>query len=195
MAGDLSSVWTMGATATRMTAEKYFAVSVEGDRKQLVDGVIVPPEALPLHGLLQARLLTALANWIAADTDRGLVLPPADVILDEYNVYGPDLVWIAERHRPRDLRKRLARIPELCVEIRSPSTWRYDVGAKKAAYEAGALPELWLVDDRAPSVLVFRRSAPDVARFDVALELGRGDSMTSPQLPGFELALDELFRD
>jgi Uma2 family endonuclease len=185
----------MGATATRMTAEQYFAVTVEGDRKQLVDGAIVVPEALPLHGVLQIRLQTALALWIESGEGRGLVLPPADVILDEYNVYGPDVVWIAERHRPRDLRKRLARVPELCVEIRSPSTWRYDVGAKKAAYEAGGLPELWLVDDRAPSVLVFRRSKPDVPSFDVALELQRGDSLTSPQLPGFELALDQLFRD
>jgi Uma2 family endonuclease len=185
----------MGATATRMTAEQFFAITVEGDRKQLVDGVIVPPEALPLHGLLQVRLLTALANWIAAGKGRGLVLPPVDVILDEYNVYGPDLVWIAERHRPRDMNVRLARIPELCVEIRSPSTWRYDVGVKKSVYEAAGLPELWLVDSEAATVLVFRRSEPQAPTFDVALELRRGETLTSPPLPGFELALEELFRD
>jgi Uma2 family endonuclease len=185
----------MGATATRMTAEEYFAVTVEGDHKQLVDGRIVMPEAMPVHGLLQAELLTALTQWAKSGEGRGLALPPADVVLDEYNVYGPDLVWIAERHRPRDLRQRLARVPELCVEIRSPGTWRYDVGAKKSAYEAGGLPELWLVDDVAATVLVFRRSEPHASSFDVALELRRGDTLTSPQLPGFELALDDLFRD
>lgn len=185
----------MGATATRMTAEEYFAVTVEGDHKQLVDGAIVVAEARPFHGLLQARLLTALANWVESGDGRGLVLPPVDVILDEYNVYGPDLVWIAERHRPRDLHERLARVPEICVEIRSPGTWRYDVGAKKSGYEAGGLAELWLVDDVATTVLVFRRSEPELARFDVALELRRGDTLTSPQLSGFELALDDLFRD
>jgi Uma2 family endonuclease len=135
----------MDTTATRMTAEQFFAVSVEGDRKQLVDGVIVPREVLPVHGLLQVR--------------------------------------------------RLARVPELCVEIRSPSTWRYDVGVKKSIYEAAALPELWLVDSEAATVLVFRRSAPESPRFDVALELRRGDTLTSPQLPRFELTLDQLFDD
>jgi Uma2 family endonuclease len=185
----------MGATATRMTSEEFFAVTVEGDHKQLVDGAIVVPEARPIHGVLQARLLMALARWVESAEGRGLVLPPVDVVLDDYNVYGPDLVWIAERHRPSDLRERLARVPELCVEIRSPGTWRYDVGAKKSGYEAGGLPELWLVDDVAGTVLAFRRSAPDVATFDVALELGRGETLTSPQLPGFELALDDLFRD
>lgn len=96
-------------------------------------------------------------------------------------MYGPDLLWIAERYRPRDLHERLGRVPELCVEIRSPSTWRYDVGAKKSGYEGGGLPELWLVDDVAATVLVFRRAAPEVARFDLALELGLGETLTSPQ--------------
>ena len=185
----------MGATATRMTAEEYFAVTVEGDHKQLVDGAIVVAEPMPIHSVLQGRLYVAFARWIDAAEGRGLVLLPTDVVLDEFNVYGPDVIWIAERHRPSNLRERLARVPELCVEIRSPGTWRYDVGAKKSGYEAGGLPELWLVDDVAETVLVFRRSAPEVTTFDVALELGRGETLTSPQLPGFELTLDELFRD
>jgi Uma2 family endonuclease len=184
----------MDAAATRMTAEQYFAVSVEGDRKQLVDGAIVVSEPRPIHAVLQARLATALTHWTDSGEERGLALLPTDVVLDDYNVYGPDLLWIAEPHRPHDLRERLARVPDLCVEIRSPGTWRYDVGAKKSAYEAGGLPELWLVDDVAEIVLVFRRSRPEVATFDVALELERGEKLTSPQLAGFELALDDLFQ-
>ena len=62
------------------------------------------------------------------------------------------------------------------------------------SYERGGLPELWLVDDSAQTVLVFRRSGPGVPSFDVALELGGGELLASSQLPGFELRLDELFR-
>jgi Uma2 family endonuclease len=85
------------------------------------------------------------------------------------------------------------RVPEVCVEIRSESTWRYDVGAKKRNYEAGGLPELCLVDDRGEAVLVYRRSKPSSRVFDVELELANGDTLTSPQLPGFELPLENLF--
>jgi Uma2 family endonuclease len=84
-------------------------------------------------------------------------------------------------------------VPDLCVEIRSASTWRYDVGAKKRVYEEGGLAELWLVDDAAETVLVYRRSKADVPIFDVALELGRGEVLGSPMLPGFALSIDELF--
>jgi Uma2 family endonuclease len=99
---------------------------------------------------------------------------------------------VSEQHVPGDLEKRLARVPDLCVEVRSPSTWRYDIGRKKSVYEASGLPELWLVDYDA--VLVFRRSQPAEPSFDVALELSREDRLASPQLPGFGLDLAGLFR-
>ena len=67
------------------------------------------------------------------------------------------------------------------------------MGAKKSAYERHRLPELWLVDTAADEVLIFRRSKPPAPTFDVAEELARGDTLTSPLLPGFVLALDELF--
>ncbi|MGH2923144.1 MAG: Uma2 family endonuclease [Solirubrobacterales bacterium] len=183
----------MGATATRMTADEYYAVTVVGDRKQLVDGEIVVNEAKLIHGLLRQRLIFALTAWAREAPDRGEPFPPTDVRMDEHNVYGPDLIWFAEGHVPTDLDAYPERVPDLCVEIRSASTWRHDIGAKKRVYEAGGLPELWLVDDASETVLVYRRSGPRSKTYDVALEVGRGETLTSPQLPGFELALDELF--
>lgn len=121
----------MSAIAARLTADPYYEITVEGDRRQLVDGVIVVTEPRPMHGLLQMRLGAAIHDWARGGEDRGLTILPTDVVMDEHNVYGPDLLWIAERHRPADLRERLERVPDLCVEIRSPSTWRYDIGAKK----------------------------------------------------------------
>ena len=63
---------------------------------------------------------------------------------------------------------------------------------KKARYEQHGLPELWLVDTAADVVLVFRRSSPKTAESDVSIELGRDESLTSPLLPGFAPALDDL---
>ena len=40
---------------------------------------------------------------------------------------------------------------------------------------------------------MYRRSQPDAPEFDIALELARGDLLTSPQLPGFTVALDKLY--
>jgi Uma2 family endonuclease len=181
------------ATAERMTAERYYEITVEGDRKQLVDGRIVVTEPKTIHAVLQVRLGFALEGWVRTGEGRGLAMMPTDVRMDEYNVYGPDLLWFRQERIPADLRGYPEHVPDLCVEIRSPGTWRYDIGAKKRVYEAGGLPELWLVDDVAETVLVFRRSNPGVPEFDVAAEYGRGDTLESPMFPGFAFPLDELF--
>ena len=181
------------ATAERMTAERYYEITVEGDRKQLVDGRIVVNEPKTIHALLQTRLASALYAWTQAGDARGLAITPTDVRMDDYNVYGPDVLWFRRERIPANLRGCPEHVPDLCVEIRSPSTWRYDIGAKKRVYEAGGLAELWLVDDVAETVLVYRRSEPGVPEFDVAVELARGDALESPMLPGFAVSLEELF--
>lgn len=184
----------MEAMATRITAERYDELSVEGDRTQLVDGQIVVSEPRAIHALLQVRLASALQTWVEGGERRGMALLPTNVWMDEYNVFGPDLLWFREERIPAELDGYPEQVPDLCVEIRSPGTWRYDVGAKKRVYEDGGLPELWLVDDTSDSVLVYRRSRIDSPTYDVALELGAGETLSSPLLPGFALALDELFK-
>lgn len=181
--------------AQSMTAEEYLALPYSEDRRwvQLVEGELILDVPLLLHQVVKGELDFALRTWVRADARRGLVTLPLDVLIDEYNVFNPDLLWYTEEAAPPIHAGRPYSMPHLAVEIRSPSTWRYDIGAKKAAYERNGLLELWLVDTAASEVLIFRRSGPDAPGFDVALELERSDTLTSPQLVGFELALAELF--
>ena len=80
------------------------------------------------------------------------------------------------------------------VEVRSPGTWRFDVGRKRDVYEAVGVQELWLVDTPASTVIVFRRSAAESVGFDVDAEFGPGETLTSPLLEGFELPVDGAVR-
>jgi len=85
-------------------------------------------------------------------------------------------------------------MPDLAAEVRSPSTWRFDVGVKKAGYERHGLQELWLVDTVVRTVLVYRRSSAGCAAFDVALELAEDERLTCPLVPEFALAVADIFR-
>ena len=181
--------------AERMTAEEFIALPVpeHGRPWNLVGGEVVVNEPTPLHAHLQRNLLFALESWLRAGDGRGAVTLPLDVRLDEHNVLAPDILWYSEGRAPGPRDQPPSPLPDLAVEIRSPSTWRYDVGAKKAAYERHGLPELWLLDTAAEAVLVFRRSRPGASSFDVALELGVADVLTSPQLDAFTMAVGDLF--
>ena len=181
--------------AQSMTAEEFIALPVpeRGRPWNLVEGEVVVNHPTWWHGQVQVRLVLAIDAWMRAGPDRGDVSIPVDVDIDDRNVYAPDVLWYAEGRAPARHDKPPAAMPDLAVEVRSPSTWRYDIGAKKSGYEREGLPELWLVDTAADEVLVFRRSAVDAPSFDVSLQLGCGDALASPLLPRFALALSELF--
>jgi len=181
--------------AERMTAEQFLALPPPEylQRRELVDGELVVNEPRPLHQRVLMNLAFALESWTRADPSRGEATLPLDVKLDERNVYAPDVLFYVGDRGPGWSEVVPSPMPDLAVEVRSPSTWRYDIGAKKDAYERHGLRELWLVDTAADEVLVFRRSRAGVATFDVAVELDRTRQLTSPLLPGFSLALAELF--
>ncbi len=183
----------MAHVAQRMTADEYLAIPYDGIRTMLVEGEVVLNQPGIPHQYVLADLFRALDGWARAAPGRGRVVWPIDIKLDERNVYGPDLLWYAEGRAPQRRAERPYPLPDLAVEVRAPSTWRYDIGAKKAAYERGGLPELWLVDWVASEIFAFRRSGPRAPTFDLALELTVEDELSSPQLPGFALALAELF--
>ncbi|MDQ6751074.1 MAG: Uma2 family endonuclease [Actinomycetota bacterium] len=181
--------------AQTMTAEEFIALPVpeHGRPWNLVDGEVVVNQPTPLHWRVQTRLIVALGGWIREGAERGVVGVPLDLRIDDRNVYAPDVLWYAEGRAPGRHAVAPSPMPDLVAEVRSPSTWRYDIGVKRSGYERRGLRELWLVDTAADEVLVFRRSSADAPSFDVALELGTSDSLGTPLLPGFALALSELF--
>jgi Uma2 family endonuclease len=184
----------MAMTGTRMTVEDYIdATAGVPEPTQLIDGVMVVNQPRLRHQDALLQLAFALMTWERSDQGRGAVSLPLDVILDDYNMYGPDVLWYADMTRidPDGYQREM---PDLVVEVRSPSTWHYDVGTKREMYELHGVPELWLVDTEAREVRVLRRSQADGPRFDVETKVAFDEVLTSPQLPGFELPLREVFR-
>jgi Uma2 family endonuclease len=80
------------------------------------------------------------------------------MLMDEHNVFGPDISYLREERVPTEDVHHIDGPPDLAVEVRSPSTWRYNVGKKMRSYERLGLPELWLVDSPAATVLVYPRT-------------------------------------
>jgi Uma2 family endonuclease len=180
-------------TAQRMTADEFLALEPHERWRELIDGEVVVNEPSWMHNRSHVRICVALDMWISGGSTRGAVGLPLDVALDERNVYAPDLLWYRVGRIPRLTDLSPYPIPDLAVEIRSPSTWRYDIGVKKAIYERHGVAELWLVDTAAKVVLVFRRSAPEAPDFDVSEELAADATLTSALLPGFALPVAEIF--
>ena len=178
-----------------MTADEFLAQPEKRDAsiRELVCGEVIVSNPTMVHNVVSMNLIRALERWIEAGNQRGRLCIPLDVGLDRHNVFVPDLSWYSTVRSPDPHAPPPYPRPDLAIEIRSPSTWRYDIGAKKSTYKRHGLPELWLVDTAAEELLVFRRSTPATRDFDVALELACGEAVESRLVQGFSLPLDELF--
>lgn len=174
-----------------ITADDYFdAAAGVREPTQLIDGVIVPSQPKLRHQLVTAEIWRRLQQWIEGP-GFGLAGIPIDVIVDRYNVFAPDVWWLADPSRI-DPDEYFRGVPDLAVEVRSPSTWHYDVGAKRQRYEQHGLPELWLVDTTGRVVTALRRSGPSAPGFDVEQKYSADEALTSPLLPGLALPLAEV---
>ena len=175
----------------KITVDEFFALPGEQRHTQLIDGEIVVNAPAMRHQRILLWLACELEAFRRAHPGLGEPGLEMDLPVGEFNVYLPDLWWSTPERMPGPL--RFEGLPDLAIEIRSPRTWRFDIGTKRDGYEAAGLPELWLVDTEADRVIVHRRSTPDAPRFDVTIEVGAGDGLTTPVLPGLNLDVAELF--
>jgi len=84
-------------------------------------------------------------------------------------------------------------VPELVVEIGSPSTRKRDETIKRRLYEKSGVSEYWVVDPELDVVRVYRAGEKGFGK-PVEWSLEAGDVLTTPLLAGLELPLSEVFR-
>ncbi|MGH9222582.1 MAG: Uma2 family endonuclease [Acidimicrobiales bacterium] len=174
----------MVVTARRMTADEFLALPPEPNT-QLIDGNVVVSDPALRHQRIVAYLYGSFFVWAQASPGKGEPGLGFNYQIDDHNVFIPDVWFFSEARRPVGNIPFLDGVPDLVVEVRSPSTWRYDIGVKKDGYRRRGVAELWLVDTKADRVLVFRG--------DEELALSGGDQLTTPLMPGLAINLTDLF--
>ncbi len=160
---------------------------------ELVNGRVVPTApAGPIHGIVEARLGARLVAY-ADEMGRGIAMGGGVGLYTSHDpdtVRGADALFISrERYARRGPGAFLDIAPELVVEILSPEDRPGVMTAKILEYLSIGVDRIWLVDGRRRQVRVYR-SPEQVETLEI------GDTLRDDEvLPGFTLALSELFRD
>jgi Uma2 family endonuclease len=162
-------------------------------RAELVNGEVVVNSPGLRHQDVVVQLVRRLYDWVEVASGRGHCGFDVSTRLDDSNVYRPDVWWYCEERKPSLDQTYPDDIPDIAVEVLSPANRHTDLGVKRDTYERLGLPELWIIDPLVGATL-WRRSAAEHAAFDVMVKVELGDMLESPQLPGFAMRLDDLFR-
>ncbi|MEW6153949.1 MAG: Uma2 family endonuclease [Actinomycetota bacterium] len=174
----------MAVATRRLTADQFLSLPPDQARTQLIDGEVVVTEPGVRHQRLVGEVFRLLAGWLAEHPGTGEAGLGCNWRIDDANVFAPDVWFIKDERRPGDV-LFVDGAPDLVVEVRSPSTWRFDIGAKRDGYRRRGTSEIWLVDTEADVVLVFAG--------EQSAELGRGDVLTTSLVPGLAVELSALF--
>lgn len=160
---------------------------------ELLDGKIVvsPPAGWP-HAQIAVNVTLALRQHAdhhrlgrVLDSSAGFDLPSGDTLEPDASLVSTAR-WTTA---PAPVFGQFLKVvPDLVVEILSPSTRRRDLNEKKDVYARNGVDEYWVIDPRAASLTVFSRSGDG---FDRGRKLLSG-RVVSPLLPDLEATVEQL---
>jgi Uma2 family endonuclease len=150
----------------------------DGNRYELHDGELcVVPSPLPIHQIVAQRLFLAL-NEFARDDGGAVFMAPFDIVLSDYDVAQPDLIYFGpEAARRIDIREHIPFAPDIAIEVLSPTTARLDRGRKCDLFARYGIAEYWIVD---PDARLAEVRILDAGRYSEPLIIrsGRYESRT-----------------
>ncbi len=181
------------SVSARVSVEDYLARDWPPN-SQLIEGDVVVNDPALGHQRAVGNMYGMLRNWCRAEPGQGEAGLGCNWVPGiGANVYKPDVWWVREERVSPDDTVWLDGSPDLVVEVRSPGTWRFDIGVKRRVYEASGVGELWLVDPVRSEVTVARQSVPGRPGFANPVVLGPSDLVTSPLLVGFGADVADVF--
>ena len=182
----------MISTAMKRTYADYLETS-DDERYELLHGeLVMAPTPLTDHQMVVMELGSQLHTFVK---DRGLgavLSAPTDVVLSDTDVVQPDILFVSQARRHIRTRENIQGAPDLVVEILSPATAERDRIVKSALYAQHGVQEYWIVDPDARTITVFLLNEGEFEEVDTYSER---ETLTSPMLAGFSIALDEIFGD
>ena len=186
------------AVSKLITYEEWLRMPETNQRYEIVDGVLqMSPAPNMLHQLLVGELAGILRELVPKST--GIVITsPIDVTVSRspLKVRQPDVMVVLFREDGwRDVQALLEAplgevIPDLVVEVLSPSESRVAVQEKIEDYRRAGVREAWIVSPEAQTVEVLRLSAQNTERIGL---YGRGDTVRSELLPELQVDTERLF--
>lgn len=164
---------------TKLGYAHYVCFPDDGRRHEIINGDhYVNPAPSTYHQTVSRRIQYQLYTQLEL-RDLGVVYnAPVDVQLSDHDIVQPDLVVVLHSKRTIITPTKIKGIPNLLVEILSPSSEGNDRTLKRDLYQRVGVPEYWIVDpfDHVLQQLVLRGAEYELqpATEDVRLSIVDG---------------------
>ncbi|HEY7032438.1 MAG TPA: Uma2 family endonuclease [Thermomicrobiales bacterium] len=174
-----------------LTYDDLAAMPDDGKRYELINGELIELTGpTPKHQRSTLRLSTNLNQFVTTRELGEVFFAPLDVYLSPHNTVQPDIIYVSRARASIIRAQKIEGIPDLLMEVVSPSNRRHDIVVKAALYATFGVPEYWLVDPEQDSIRV--QTWRDGVYVPVTSTDGIARSLV---LPGFGVDPVELFAE
>ncbi len=175
----------------RWSEEDYLAFEAEHPRIELVEGFL---EVLPLGTNRHQAALEALLLLLKAygRPTRGVArVAGGRLRLRPGLIREPDVMYLTGEHRGH-ITEEYWTHADLVVEVISPGATNEvrDRVTKRREYAEAKVPEYWIIDPEERTIAVLVLGADG---YEERALLARGETLRAATLPGFSVAVDEIF--
>ncbi|PRY86740.1 Uma2 family endonuclease [Mongoliibacter ruber] len=150
-----------------------------------------------IHQWLTGNLYTEMNLFLKGKKCQAYIAPfdvrlPVKSKKDEHihTVVQPDICVVCDLEKLDD--KGCVGAPDLVVEVLSPGNKQMELQRKYEVYEESGVKEYWIVDPEGKTVLIYTLTQ---GKYSASRWMTEGDVARSSVIPGFELDLDEFFKD
>jgi Uma2 family endonuclease len=164
----------------------------DDNRYEIIDGVLYMTTA---PSYFHQWIIQGLQEYIGIPVRRqGLgyaVAAPVGLLMPGCQPVQPDFVVVLKDNASIIHDRRIRGVPNLIVEVLSPSNAVYDEEVKLEAYARAGLPEYAIVDPRARTVILYQLKVP--GQYEAPRVFGEADRATFACLPTLTVPVAELF--
>jgi Uma2 family endonuclease len=177
-------------TCKKYNASDYFNLP-EGSPYQLVNGeLIMSPSPSSYHQIVSWNFGFIISDYVRKHNLGIVFYAPIDVYFDDNNVYQPDIIFISNENKSIIKEKGILGVPDLVIEILSPSTAYYDIKTKKELYDKSGVKEYIIVDPVLKTVDTFIKNNKEL---NSSLSLNKDNKIFINTLK-LDVELKEIFK-
>ena len=173
----------------RWTYEEYYRLDDE-QRYEVIDGdLLMAPAPDTWHQDWCRELCHIIDRHVQRHQLGKVFFAPVDLVLDAHNTVQPDLIFISTAKAGIIERRGIFGVPDLLVELISPSSVRRDRYMKKDLYARFGVQEYWIGDpaNKALEILTLTEG-----KYDLHCSAEEKGKLASVILPGLEFDIAEL---
>jgi Uma2 family endonuclease len=175
---------------SQVTYEDYANMPDDGNRYEIADGrlELMSPSPNALHQVISTSIYDTIKETCAQDYI--ILTAPLDVIFSQIEVRQPDLVIIHRSRKSIITRRGIEGVPDVLVEILSPTTRRRDKRDKIKAYAKYGVPEYWIVDPESYTLELYLLQENGI--YELVDLFGDDEAVVSTRLTCLTLTMEEI---